>query len=371
MPLISYAEARPFAKAIAREVEARRMPPWHADPKYGEWANDRRLDEKELATILAWARGGAAEGDPAEMPAPVKFAAGWTMGEPDKVIYASNKEFELGTEVEDLYKIFIADPKLGEDLWVEGIEVRPGNPAVVHHIIVTAIDREKGFAGAIEGGDGWLGAMAPGRPPDVFPAGQARLIKAGSRIIFQVHYHKEKGATANDRTVLGLRLAKGPIEKAVNNQALTPKNIFIPAGAADHEIIVERKFAQDVHLLSLMPHMHFRGKAMRVVAKYAGGTEETLLDVPHYDFNWQTTYVFKTPKAIPSGTVVRVEARYDNSDGNKFNPDPKVDVRYGQKTTDEMMVAFADYTLDAEDLRAGKAVEALVTETVFESTGGN
>lgn len=361
MSLLTYGEARPWAKSIAKAVESREMPPWHADPAHGKWANERKLTDAEIETILKWTRSGAPEGNPADLPPAREFTTGWTIGEPDHVIYISDKDYVVKADVEDQYQIFAVDPGFTEDLWVEAVEARPGNPAVVHHIIVMAIDPKKGLKGGLDGGSGWLTAMAPGRPADIFGDGKAKFIPAGSRIAFQMHYHKEKGFEATDRSMVGLKLAKAPVDKAVNNAGLSYRNIRIAPGQSDLLLTVDRTFQQDVHFLAVMPHMHLRGRSMRITAFYPGDESEILLNVPNYDFNWQTTYAFAETKAIPAGTRIRVESVYDNSANNPHNPDPTVEVRSGQKTTDEMMIAFIDYTVDEENVLAGKRVEALPT----------
>lgn len=360
MSLLSYEEARPYAKSIAKMVEEKKMPPWHADPAFGHWANERKLSAEETQKILTWARSGAPLGNPADLPAPLKFAQGWSMGEPDKIIYMADKEYTVKADVEDQYQFFTIDPELKEDVWAEAVEPRAGNPAVVHHIIVMAVPPKEGLRGGLDGGSGWLSAMAPGRPADVFGDGKAKLIKAGSKIIFQMHYHKEKGVEMKDRSMVGLRLAKSPVDQVVSNVGLSYRGIDIQPGETK-SLTVEREFQQDVHFLTVMPHMHLRGRSMRVTAFYPGGKEETLLNVPAYDFNWQTTYLFQDPKAIPAGTRVRVDSVYDNSKNNPANPNPAAEVRGGEKTTDEMMIAFIDYTVDAESLKAGKRVEAKPT----------
>ncbi|MBI3736157.1 hypothetical protein HY256_06555 [Candidatus Sumerlaeota bacterium] len=364
MALLTYEDARPWAKAIAKNVEARVMPPWHPDPAIGEWANDRRMSEAEIKTVAGWARGGAPMGDPADLPAPLEFTPGWNIGEPDKIIYISDKDYNLAADIEDKYQNFVVNPGFKEDVWIQAVEARPGNRAVVHHLLVMTIDSKDGIMKATQSGGGWLGSMAPGRQADIFEPGKARFIRAGSWIGFEVHYHKEKGIEAADRSMVGIKFAKAPVEQALSNMRLHFEGIKIPPGAPDYRLAFEEEFQQNVHFLTIMPHMHMRAQTMRVTAVFPGGAEETLLNVPHYDFNWQTTYYLKKPKAIPAGTRIRVEASYDNSTANPSNPDPTAEVIAGQKTTDEMMVAFIDYTVDGEDIRAGKRMDTLPTKSV-------
>jgi len=173
MSLLSYEDARPYAKSIAKNVEARVMPPWHADTAVGEWANDRRMSEKEIQTVVNWGREGAPMGNPADLPKPLEFTDGWNIGVPDKIVYIADKEFTIGADVEDKYQIFVVNPQFKEDQWIEAVEVRPGNRAVVHHLLVMAIDPKDGIKMATESGGGWLGSMAPGRQADHYGNGLA------------------------------------------------------------------------------------------------------------------------------------------------------------------------------------------------------
>lgn len=359
MSLLSFEDSRPWAKSIAKVVESRTMPPWHADPSIGEWSNDRRLTEKEIATITQWANSGAPMGDAAHLPPPREFATGWSIGEPDQIVYISTKDIAIAADIEDEYRYFMVNPKFTEDMWVESVELRPGNPAVVHHLLAKAVDLKAGVVDPETDSVGLLGSMSPGRPPDQFGNGFARFIKAGSVIGFEVHYHKEKGIAATDRSMIGFKFAKGPIAKTMYNMRFHFIDFRIPPGDPDYRLAFEQEFQQNVQLHTIMPHMHMRAQTMRVTAITPDAREEVLLNVPKYDFNWQTTYYLKQPKSLPAGSRIRVEAAYDNSTNNPFNPDPTAEVLNGEATTDEMMVAFMDYTVDEEDIPAGKVATTL------------
>lgn len=359
MSLLSYEDARPWAKSIAKAVATGQMPPWFADPAVGKWANDRRLAPEEIDAVVRWARGGAPMGDPADLPEPRAFSEGWNIGVPDQIVHIALRPITIAADVEDEYRYFLVNPKFTEDVWIEAVEARPGNPSVVHHMLAKAVEPAKGVVDPETDAVGWIGSMTPGRPPDEFGEGLARFIKAGSLIGFEVHYHKEKGVAVTDHSMLGLRFAKGPVRQALNNMRIHWDKFRIPPERADYRLVFEERFQQDVHFHTIMPHMHTRARSMRVTAVYPDAREEVLLNVPRYDFNWQLTYRFAEPHAIPAGTNIRVEASYDNSPANPHNPDPTVEVISGEATTDEMMVAFIDYTVDAENLFEGKRVEPL------------
>ncbi len=341
MSLMSYDEVRPWVKSIRKNVGEKTMPPWYADPQYGHFKNDRRMSQAEQDKVVAWVNQGAAAGDPKDHPAPMTFKDGWLIGEPDVILYLP-VEYEVPADVEDEYKYFNVPTNFTEDKWAEAVECRPGNFAVVHHIIATPI-----------------GGFAPGLQPSVFDpgSGEARLIKAGTVVNVQMHYHKEKGVTAKDRSMIGIRFAKGPIKKNVRTDGIFNVKFAIPPNDGNFPVDSEYVFERDSHLTGLMPHMHLRGKDMKYTAVYPDGKQEVLLFVPKYDFNWQINYELAQPKAVPKGTKILVNAHFDNSKNNPANPDPSKTVRFGQPTTDEMMIGWFHYTLDEEDVAAGKIIE--------------
>ena len=348
MSLVNYDEARPWAKSIARRVEAASMPPWHASPEYGAFANDRRLGTAERDTLLAWATAGAPAGDLQRAPtAPIYGSAEWKIGEPDIIIEMS-EEVIVPAKGELPYHDYIVDPGFTEDVWVRAAESLPGNRDVVHHIIVGFLIEDplarrrlarEGLESRVQGS---LGGYVPGDEPLVLADGLARLIPAGSKIYFQMHY-TPTGEVETDRSRLGLVLADGPPTHEVRTGIASNPFIHIPAGSADKSLSASFVFERDSVLLSMRPHLHLRGKTFEYRARYPDGSEEILLHVRDYDFGWQTRYVFAEPKQIPAGTELVCTGSWDNSFANPNNPDPTATVSWGQQTADEMMIGFFEY----------------------------
>jgi len=383
MSLLSYKDVRPWAKSIREVVVERRMPPWLADPHYGEFANDRRLSQKDIDTIVAWVDGGAKEGDAKDLPAAPKFQPeGWKRGTPDAVI-SMTLEASVPADGVVAYRHFAVPTGFTEDKYVQFAEIKRGDPAVVHHVIVSVREPGQGPmppAGEInlgaaanregeartaqqpqgQGGgrgntqDGMLVGWAPGMSPLSLRDGQAKLIKKGSMLIFQMHY-TTNGQPSKDRTGIGLYFAKGPVEKRVITTGAVSRNLVIPAGEANYESKASFTFKEDSHIVSFMPHMHVRGKDFEYKLVYPDGTSKILLSVPRYDFNWQLVYFMKEPVAAPKGSRIDCVAHHDNSERNKFNPDPTKEVRWGPQTWEEMMIGWLDYTIDGQNLRTETA----------------
>lgn len=379
MALMSYEDVRPWVKSVLKVVNEGEMPPWHADPSVGHWKNDRRMTAEEIAAINAWAAAGALPGDPKDMPAPIAYTEGWKIGTPD-VVFTFEEDVVLPPELEDEYIYVTMKTNFTEDRWLNAIECRPGNVDVVHHII--AFGKPSGMAMRGEGGRGdgprvdgsapeggaggasrkkgngglggivALGGMAPGTAPMVLPEGQGILLPAGSDIVFQMHYHKEPGAEARDSSMIGLKFADYVVKEHKYSDAISNVFFNIPPNTANHEVSAVKIAEEDMLLQTVMPHMHLRGKSMRVWAKFPDGVEKDLLWVPKYDFNWQTIYEPAEPIFIPKGTKLYAKAVYDNSTGNPFNPNPNETVRFGEPTTAEMMFAFYSYTIPGENLNA-------------------
>jgi hypothetical protein len=352
MSLISYKEVRPWAKSIREKVTTREMPPWHLDSHYGKWENDRRLSQKELDAIVLWIDGGAKEGDPKDLPPPPKLASGWQIGEPDLVLQMPT-EFTVPAEGSVPYQYFSVPTNFKEDRYIQALEARAGNLSVVHHIVMYVRDprdqaRQRGQAQKFNIGDGILGALSPGQTPFVAKPGEAKLIKAGSQLIFQMHY-TPNGKEAKDRSMVGLIFAKAPVNKIVTTKAAFDIKFRIPPGVPNYEVKSVYEFEQDSHIISFMPHMHLRGKDITYRAVYPDGRSEILLSVPRYNFNWQVYYYPVTPLAAPKGTRIEAVAHYDNSAKNPRNPDPTKEVRFGEQTWDEMMNGFFDFTVDGQN----------------------
>ena len=408
MSLLSYKEARPWARSIREKVLSREMPPWHADPQVGQFSNNPRLTQAEISTITAWVDGGAKEGERRDLPPAPKFVEGWNIGQPD-LILKMPEEFTLGADGPDEYQHFVIDPGLTEDKYVQMAEARPGNRRIVHHIVasiqpppqdgqpqkpLTAGEIEKrraepppilykeGFLLRLRpnvpvyddgcqlpsGGGGnqldgsgqarfpmWLTGFAPGAKPTIWEPGTVKKIPAGSKILLQVHYSKTAGQVEKDRSMIGLVFAKQTPQKELITRLISNNYFRIPAGAENHRVTACWTAPEDIHLISASPHMHQRGKAMEYKLFYPDGRSEVLLNVPRYDFSWQTTYNFKQTVAIPKGTRFMVTGYLDNSVKNKNNPDPALDVRFGEPTYDEMMVGIIEYTVDNKSLKPAAA----------------
>lgn len=343
MSLVTYKEVRPWARAIREKVATREMPPWHPDPKYGQWENDRRLSQQDIDTIVAWIDGGAKEGNPKDLAPPAKYPSGWQIGEPD-VVFQMPTEYTVPAEGAVPYQYFTVPTNFKEDRYIQGMEARAGNLSVVHHIVIYVREPGPRRQRRQDIGTGLLGALSPGQTPFISKPGTAKLIKAGSDLVFQLHY-TPNGAETKDRSYIGLIFAKQPVEKVITTTAAFDVRFVIPAGAQNHEIRAVYEFEQDSHIVSLMPHMHLRGKDIIYRAYYPDGRSEVLLSVPKYDFNWQVYYYPARPLMMPRGTRIEAIAHYDNSSKNPLNPDPTKDVRFGEQTWDEMMNAFFDYTV--------------------------
>ncbi len=345
--LETFEQARAWASSIRRAIATEAMPPWHADPRYGEFANDRRLPAAEKEKLLAWIDGGSrpGSGGPPVAPGPAADrSAGWRIGAPD-LIYELPQEVAIPAAGEVPYHGYRVETELPEDVWIQAAETQPGNAAVVHHVIVQAFPGA-GASAAPASGDprtaGDLGGYAPGTAPLVLPPGVGRRLPAGAVIDFQMHY-TPTGRVETDRSRIGLVLASEPPRHESRTALCSTPFLWIPAGESDVGFEAELVFPRESRLLSLRPHMHLRGDTFEFRAEYPDGRSEILLRVDGYDFNWQTTYRLTEPKPMPAGTKLLCAATYDNSSDNPNNPDPTRDVSWGRETTDEMMIGFVDY----------------------------
>jgi hypothetical protein len=370
MSLLTFKDARPWAKSISENVSKGLMPPWHADPAHGQFLNDRRLSDGEKETILTWVAAGAPEGNPADLPAQPKYADGWLMGEPDLVL-AMSEDYPIPASGTIEYKYFEVPTNFTEDKYIQAMEVRAGNRAVVHHVIVYARGPQPEQRPPVfKVADGMgipkrdetqkstndrpapqrmgqpIGGFAPGQFVRVYEPGTAIRVPAGAVLVFQVHY-TANGTATTDRTTIGLKLAKEKPKDEVRMGMLINGNFTIPAGASDHRVDAELTLVQDITLWSMLPHTHVRGKRWTYEVMYPDGRSEALLSVPKYDFNWQTDYIFKEPLKLPKGTKIHATAWYDNSTNNPSNPNPSLDVKWGDQTWEEMMFTGINYTVNA------------------------
>jgi hypothetical protein len=361
MSLLTYQDARPWAKAMREAVVTRKMPPWFADPHVGKFANDRSLSQAEIDTLVAWADGDAKEGDPKDAPAPRRFVDGWNIGKPDLVLETPNM-FEVPATGQVEYQYVIIPTKLTEDRWIQTTEVRPGNRAVMHHVIAFIrepgskwmTDAKPGVAfvpprgsrgGTLSAG---LGSYVPGQvvvPPADSPR-RATLLKAGSDIVFQLHY-TPNGTATRDKTKIGIIFAKEPPQTRLVGGNSAVMKLAIPPGDSNYKVEGSSTLQYDCDLISMMPHAHLRGKAFEYRIVRPDGQTETVLSVPHYNFNWQLTYYLDKPIHLTKGTKLEVTGWYDNSANNPFNPDPSKEVHWGEQTWEEMMMGYFNVAVDA------------------------
>jgi len=398
MALMTYDDARPWAVAIKLAVTTKKMPPWYADPQYGHFSNERTLTPQQIRTLVSWVDGGAKPGDPKDAPAPVKFVDGWNIGVPDRVIempVAYNVPAEGTVE----YQYIVIPGGFTQDTWIKAAEVRPGNRAVVHHVIAfirppdskwmqdakpgeffvpkkepeakDAKDKDKPEAkpeAKQEGSDqqqprrrraGDIGELLVGYAPGLQPlqlTDEAKLIKAGSDIVLQLHY-TANGTPGSDKTKIGLIFTKQAPKLRSIQLAASNAGFKIPPNDSNYEVKSQVELQETVTLADLMPHMHFRGKDFRFEAIYPDGRTETLLSVPNYDFNWQLGYRLATPMVLPKGTRIECTAHFDNSANNPYNPDPTKEVKWGDQTWEEMMIGFFSVTVADPKVNAAQLVK--------------
>ncbi|MGH9836609.1 MAG: thiol-disulfide isomerase [Blastocatellia bacterium] len=331
MALLNYKEVRPWAKSIKERIVDRSMPPWFADPKHGEFANNPSLSPAEINAITAWVDAGAPKGDDKDLPPAPRFTEGWAIGEPDLVL-SMKEEYSVPADGVVPYLYFRIPTNFTEDRWVQAVEIKPGDQRVVHHVIATLEDAQRKRVGG-------LGGITPNKRAIISPPGSARLVKAGAVIVLQMHY-TTVGVATKDRTSVGLIFTKERPKIVLGGGNAMNTRFVIPAGASNHEVRASKTFEEDVYLYSMMPHMHVRGKDFTYTAVYPDGRSEIVLRVPRYNFDWQLDYELKKPLFLPKGTRLDCVAHFDNSAKNKFNPDPTKDVRWGDQTWEEMMIGW-------------------------------
>jgi Copper type II ascorbate-dependent monooxygenase, C-terminal domain len=318
------------------------MPPWHADPRYGRFSNDRSLSERERSTLLAWVDQGRAAGDLSTAPKPPELPQGWSIGTPD-LVFELPETFKVPAEGTVPIIHYRIPSNLEEDIWIQAAEARPSDRAVVHHIFVYTEKYVSNFTRQKE--KTFLAAYLPGDVLSVYPPGVGKKIPAGADLVFEVHY-APIGTIRYDRSSIGIIISKAPSRHLAITRGIAAHGLRIPPGASDHVERAEWTVPQDIHILSFSPHMHLRGKSFLYKAHYPGGETEVVLSVPNYDFAWQSVYRLVEPKALPRGTKIYCEAHYDNSSRNNANPDPARTVTWGEQTQDEMMMGYLDYYVD-------------------------
>jgi hypothetical protein len=357
MSLLTYEDVRPRAKDIRDKIADGVMPPWHADMPPGTFLNERGLSERDKATIFRWVANGAPKGDVKDLsPAPA-YPTGWSIGKPD-VVFEMPEEYRIPADDVVQYEYFYIPTNFKEAKWVQAIEVRPGNRNVVHHVLVSykvkpdlqraptlrfnqelqkLPPRLPGLRPASADGipARLIATYAPGTNPQVFTPGTALRLEPGGVIELQMHY-TSAGQDETDRTKVGFIFSKDPAPREVRASQFFNASLRLPAGAADIAVNGEVEFVQDATVWGLFPHTHVRGRKWEYVLVLPDGSRKTILSVPRYDFNWQTYYMFKEPLAVPKGAKILSTAWYDNSAGNRSNPDPTVDVKWGDQTWEEM-----------------------------------
>ena len=361
--LLTYEQARPWAKAMKEAVLLKKMPPWFADPHFGKFSNDRSLSQREIDTLVAWADTGAPQGDRKDLPAPANFVEGWRIPKPD-MVFEMPQAFEVPAAGTVEYQYIVVPSGLTEDKWVRFSEARPGNRALVHHIIafirepgskwlkdaqpgVPFVPKKNKDGEKDEGGAGdFLAGFAPGTMPVELEPGQAKLLKAKSDIVFQMHY-TANGHAGTDQSKVGVVFATEPPKERVFTLAAGQGDFKIPPGDPNYKVDSEFEMGTQVKLVGMLPHMHLRGKDFEYRVVYPTGETETILSVPHYSFSWQLSYYPVKPIVLTKGAKIQCTAHYDNSANNPSNPDATKEVTWGDQSWDEMMLGFFDVAFDA------------------------
>jgi hypothetical protein len=361
--LVGYENAKKWSAMSTKVTHGKQMPPWKATLGYGEFKDTNLLSEDEIAIIKNWDATGALRGNAKAEPKPPVFTSDWALGQPDLIV-SQAKPYQISPEGTDEYRNFIIKTNYTKPMWIKSMDVRPGNRKVVHHVICyldNTGQSERLAAAATDGKEGYvtfggigflpsgsLGGWAPGLRSRMLPEGRAFKLEPGARIVMQVHYNKS-GKSEVDQTKVGVYFAKEPITREVKLDWLFKIALRIPAGENEHKEVYRQVVPEDVTLYGVMPHMHLLGRAMKAWVEKPDGSVIPLIHVQDWDFNWQLNYLYKEPLRIPKGSKIVVEGIYDNSSGNPANPNkPPKTVFVGEKTTDEMMLLIAAYSVDGQ-----------------------
>jgi hypothetical protein len=376
--LMTYRDAFPHAQAIKSMTQTRQMPPWKPSLDCGNIADARVLSNDEIDTLAKWADAGAPEGNAADLPAPLTFEGGWSLGQPDAVL--SNSTPYTPPAVGDMYRCFTMPTNLIEDQYVSAIDVRPGDRQTVHHVIAfidttgesRALDEADPAPGyQCFGGPGFaitnldasaLGGWAPGYRPVMLPEEVALLLPKASRVVLQVHYHAHGSAPQPDQTQIGIYYAKKKPARLLRVLPLINRTFTLAPNDSNARVTAEFKLpvfpAINAHAWLIAPHMHLLGRKMRVEATSVTGAKQCLINIQDWDFNWQGMYRYKDPVPLAAGTTLALEAFYDNSTMNWRNPNtPPKPVSWGEATTDEMCIAFIGFSIDAENRQKGQMAD--------------
>jgi peroxiredoxin len=348
--LLTYDDAVKHGRMIKEVTTQRRMPPWHADARFGHFANDRHLSADEIDTLTAWVDSGMARGDEKTLPKPMVWPKGWVHGQPDLVL-TMPEEFEVPADGVVEYKNWYIDTNFAEDRWVTIAEARPGTPSVVHHIVAYII--REGQRGPV-GPDGTIAILVGWAPGDlglVCPPDTAMRVPKGARLRLEMHY-TPNGKITKDRSSIGLTFAKTPPKHEMLISEFANTSFVVPPQDPHFKAEASFRFRADARVLSFAPHMHWRGKDYRYEVIYPDGKRETLLSVPRWDFNWQNVYRFAEPLKMPKGARLHAVAHWDNSANNPLNPDPAKSAPFGLQTWEEMMVGFVAYVWERPETAA-------------------
>ena len=371
MPLDTYERAVRWSKEIMRVTSERTMPPWKAESR-GEFHDERRLTDGQIGLLASWANGGTPSGDLKTLAPLPAFPTGWTLGKPDAV-FALPEAFAVPATGKDFYRCFVLPANLDADKWVSGVEYRPGNAGVVHHVsvfvdtsgaarrlakaqgtdtgpLISYLNPTPGNGPGFAPYAGSLGGWTPGHAPRKLPAGVALHLPKNADLVMEIHYHLS-GKPEKDKSQMGVYWAKEPVQKRLRVADISSATFSIPPGDANYLVEASGFVPENITVLSVTPHLHNLGKAMRVSATLPDGTFRLLVDVSRWDFAWQPSYRFVKPVQLPRGTRIDVSARFDNTKENPNNPHrPPIAVKWGESTDDEMCTAFLAYTADDEDL---------------------
>jgi len=356
--MTKYEMVRGFAPMMREVIRTKRMPPWHADPHYGNFVDPRSISDDDMKTLVHWIEAGAPRGDGPDPLAMLDTSWGdWTMGEPDLIVEVP--AFDVpATGVVD-YKYPFADNPLDHDVWVRAIEILPGNREVVHHVLAGVHDPANGGQRRILGD---LGGYAPGKNAVPYPDDSGILLRKEAKFRFQMHY-TPNGKAVSEVTRIGLYFYDEPPRHSLDMLVIYDPSLTIPANTKAHKEKLEHILSKDIMLYSLLAHSHLRGRAAKITAHYPDGSEEILLSIPKYDFNWQPIYALNPPKFIPTGTRMVLDMTWDNSAQNPANPDPNKTVFWGDQTWEEMNVGWFRFRAADDDDRRKVELDSTVRQS--------
>ena len=366
---LTYESTRPWARAIKTAVLTRKMPPWFANPEYGHFLNDRRLTDNEIRTLAAWVDADAPAGNPKDKPARVKWSTGWNL-QPD-VVFETPKPYVVPAKGVLDYVYIVIPTHFENDTWITAGEIRPADRSVVHHVSAfwrppnsswlkdakpgipyqvpkSELDRaQRASEATFEDSAEFLIGYSPGMPPQDFSTDHAaKVIPANSDLVLELHFTPNGAAPVEEKIQVGFVLARLEPTRRFATVSNWSADVSIPAGDANREGHASMRFNEAVDLVFLQPHMHLRGKDMTIRLVYPDGTSQIVLDIPHYQFDWQIVYYEDRPLRVPKGTRMEITAHWDNSANNPYNPDPRADVHLGPQNTDEMLVCHTGFTVD-------------------------